>query len=127
MLELGLLEDRDVPLVEGWLHKDHVKRWYEIPHLGVTLDDWISEINARNGEFRWITYLIASWQDRPIGLCQYYNCTDSLDEDFGSLQQEGSYGIDYMIGEESYLGKGLGKRMITALVDKIFTFPDATK
>ncbi|MGO5051019.1 GNAT family N-acetyltransferase [Lachnospiraceae bacterium LCP25S3_G4] len=40
---------------------------------------------------------------------------------------EGTYGIDYFIGEESCLGKGLGKHMIALLVDKIFSFPDALK
>lgn len=39
MLELRLLNDADIPLIEKWLNKEHVKKWYEIPHLGVTLDD----------------------------------------------------------------------------------------
>lgn len=39
----------------------------------------------------------------------------------------GSYGIDYLIGEEAYLGKGLGKEMITLLVEKVFSFPDAKR
>lgn len=126
MLELRLLDDNDVSLVEVWLNKEHVKRWYEIPHLGVSIDDWVHELKERNGEFQWLTYLIALWQNRPIGLCQYYKCLDS-DEDFGSLPLTGSYGIDYLIGEESYLGKGLGKGMISLLVDKIFSFPDAQR
>lgn len=127
MLELRLLDDNDVPLVEAWLNNEHVKKWYEIPHMGVTIDDWMHEIKERNGEFRWLTYLVATWQGRPIGLCQYYKCEDSGDEDFGALPLAGSYGIDYLIGEASYLGKGLGKGMITLLVDKIFSFPDAQR
>ena len=127
MLELRLLGDDDVPLVETWLNKDHVKRWYEIPHMGVTIDDWMSEINQRNGEFSWLTYLIATWQGQPIGLCQYYKCKDSDDEDFGTLPLEGAYGIDYLIGETSYLGKGLGKGIINLLVDRIFSIPDAQR
>lgn len=126
MLELRLLDDHDISLVEAWLNKEHVKRWYEIPHLGITIDDWMSEIKGRNGEYQWLTYYIALWQGHPIGLCQYYKCVDS-DEDFGTLPLTGSYGIDYLIGEESYLGKGLGKGIITLLVDKIFSFPDAQR
>lgn len=126
MFELELLGDNDISLVEVWLNKEHVKRWYEIPSLGIAIDDWLTEIKERNGDFRWITYLIALWQGRPIGFCQYYKCVDS-DEDYGTLPLTGSYGIDYLIGEESYLGKGLGKRMITFLVDKIFAFPDAQR
>ncbi len=39
----------------------------------------------------------------------------------------GSYGIDYLLGEETYLGKGLGKEMVTLLVRKVFSFPDAKR
>ena len=127
MLELRLLNDSDIPLIEVWLNKEHVKIWYEIPHLGITIDDWISEIKEYKGEFQWITYLIVLWQNRPIGLCLYYKCVDSSDEDFGTLPLIGSYGIDYLIGEESYLGKGLGKAIIALLVDKIFLLPDAQR
>ena len=127
MVQLRLLNDDDVSLVEVWLNKEHVKRWYEIPHLGVSINDWIYELNMRNGEFKWLTHLIVLWQGHPIGLCQYYKCEDSKDEDFGTLPIIGSYGIDYLIGEESCLGKGLGKKMITSLVDKVFSFPDAQR
>lgn len=124
MLALRPLEDHDVPLVETWLNKEHVKRWYEIPHLGITIQDWIHEIKERGGEFRWLTHLIVLWQNRPIGLCQYYKCADS-DENFGSLPLAGSYGIDYLIGEETCLGKGVSKKMVAMLVNQIFSFPDA--
>ena len=127
MLELRLLNDSDIPLIEIWLNEEHVKRWYEIPHLGITINDWISELKEHKGEFKWITYLIVLWQDRPIGLCLYYKCVDSSDEDFGTLPLTGSYGIDYLIGEKSYLGKGLGKGIITLLVDKIFSLQDAQR
>lgn len=126
MLELRLLNDHDISLVEKWLHNEHVKRWYEIPRLGVTLDDWMSEIKNRNNEFKWLTHLIVMWQGKPIGLCQYYKCEDS-DEYFGNLPIEGTYGIDYLIGEEDCLGKGVGKKMIIELINKIFSFPDSLR
>ena len=127
MLELRLLHDNDIPLIEIWLNKEHIKRWYEIPELGITINDWISELKEYKGEFQWITYLIVLWQDHPIGLCLYYKCVDSSDEDFGTLPLTGSYGIDYLIGEESYLGKGLGKGIVTLLVDKIFSLQGAQR
>lgn len=127
MLELRLLKDDDIFLVEAWLNKEHVKRWYEIPNQGVSIDDWIYELKERDGEFKWLTHLIVLWQGRPIGMCQYYKCEDSKDEDFGTLEIQGSYGIDYLIGEEECIGKGLGKKMILTLMDKIFSFPDARR
>lgn len=127
ILELRLLHDDDISLVEDWLNKEHVKRWYEIPHLGVSISDWLYELKERHGEFKWLTHLIVLQQGRPIGLCQYYKCEDSNDEDFGTLPISGSYGIDYLIGEETFLGKGLGKEMIKLLVSKVFSFPDAQR
>lgn len=126
MLELRPLNDNDVSLVESWLNRQHVKRWYEIPLLGVTINDWMHEIEERGREFKWLTHLILMSQGRPIGLCQYYKCEDS-DEDFGNLPIAGTYGIDYLIGEEPYIGKGMGKGMIALLVDRIFSFPDALR
>lgn len=38
-----------------------------------------------------------------------------------------SYGIDYLIGEEAYLGKGFGKEIVTLLVRKVFSFPDSRR
>lgn len=98
MLELRKLNDSDIPLIEKWLNNEHVKKWYEIPHMGVTLDDWMMEIKGR---------------DR--------------DEKFGDLVVEGAYGIDYFIGEESNIGKGVGKQMIMALINKIFSLPGALR
>ncbi|GCF92582.1 N-acetyltransferase [Enterococcus florum] len=126
-LDLRPLEEKDVPLVETWLHKNHVKRWYEIPHMGITIDDWMTEISERNEEFSWLTYLIATWQGQPIGMCQYYRCSDSDEEDFGTLPLAGSYGIDYLIGEETYLAKGFGKKVIDQLVIRIMQLPDAQR
>ncbi|MCC8108136.1 MAG: acetyltransferase [Planctomycetes bacterium] len=126
MLELRPITDDDVPRVNDWLHRDHVRRWYEIPSLGITLDDWLDEIGRRHAEFHWLTHLIAEWRGVPIGLCQYYRCADS-DEDFGLLPVPGSYGIDYLVGEEAYLGAGHGKTMIAALAAAIFSFPDAER
>ena len=127
MLRFRSLNDEDISLVEAWLNKQHVKKWFEIPRLGVSINDWIYELKERNGEFKWLTHLIVLWEERPIGLCQYYKCEDSMDEDFGTLPIAGSYGIDYFIGEEACLGKGLGKEMITSLVDTVFSFPDAQR
>ncbi|WP_343210099.1 hypothetical protein [Anaerolentibacter hominis] len=91
MLEFRLLEDSDIPLIEIWLKKEHVKRWYEIPDCGITIDDWISEIKEYKGEFQWITYLIVMRNGLPLGMCLYYKCADSENEDFGTLPLSGSY------------------------------------
>lgn len=125
MLELRLLCDNDLPLVEKWLNTDYVKRWYEIPSEGFFISDWLHEISEREKDFKWITYLIAMYQNRPIGMCLHYKSINSIDEDFGSLVLDNAYSIDYLIGEKEYIGKGLGKKLVNLLVDRIFSFEDA--
>ena len=89
MLQLREFTESDLALAEAWLHKAHVRKWYEIPQLGVTLEDWMMEYKERNGKYQWITHLIVMWQEKPIGLCQYYKATDS-EEDFGTLPRIGT-------------------------------------
>ena len=127
MLEFRALTDSDIPMLEKWLNREHVKKWYEIPRLNVTIDDWVSEISRYKTDFKWIHYLIVMLDGHPIGLCLYYKCEDSSDEEFGLLPTAGSYGIDYLIGEEAQLGKGLGKALVGMLVEKIFSFQDALR
>lgn len=49
MLQLREFTESDLALAEAWLHKAHVRKWYEIPQLGVTLEDWMMEYKERNG------------------------------------------------------------------------------
>ena len=44
-LSLRPLEDREVPLVEGWLRRDHVVRWLGDP------EPWLEELRGRRGRF----------------------------------------------------------------------------
>jgi len=125
MLELRLINNNDLPLMESWLNKAHVKKWYDIPGE-CSIDDWMSEIKWRNDELQFLTHLIVLHEGHPIGFCQYYKCVDS-DEDWGALPLTGAYCINYLIGNESSLGKGLGKESIIRLVNNIFSLPDAER
>jgi RimJ/RimL family protein N-acetyltransferase len=109
----------DLPTFIRWLNTPHVARWYHDPQ------DWIAEIENQNGEFGWIHHCIVVYQGRDIGFCQYYACRDS-DEDWnGFADLEGAYSIDYLIGKEQYLRKGLGKEIVGALTGEIRKHEDA--
>lgn len=105
--------DRDLGLFKKWLRADHVARWYERPA------DWIDEINKRNGEFSWIRHFIAEYGGKPIGFCQYYEYRRSGETWHGDIRTDGAYSIDYLIGEPDFIGKGLGKKLIAALLERI--------
>jgi RimJ/RimL family protein N-acetyltransferase len=53
----------------------------------------------------------------PVGFCQYYDCYDANGmEDWFEVDAGGeTFSIDYMIGDEAYLGKGYGKAMVGLL------------
>lgn len=125
-VKLRLLHDGDIPLMEKWLHKDHIKKWYDIPGL-CSIADWLAEIREHNDKYKFVTHYIALWNDKPIGFCQYYKCADTEEDWYGDIPLPGTYSIDYLIGEEDFLGKGLGKAMISLLISEIFALADAVR
>jgi len=126
MLKIRLLNDNDVQLVESWLNKEYIKKWFEVPGL-CSIDDWLSEINGRNDRFKFLTHLIVLWGENPIGFCVYYKCADAGEDWYGDTPLSGTYSIDYLIGEEEYLGKGIGKSIIALLIKEIFSLTDSER
>lgn len=114
-LALRPLENADIPLLTSWLNKDYILRWYHDPA------DWLAEINGRHRDFAWIHHFIVTDGEASIGFCQYYDCFDTGDmEDWYSVTSPGcTFSIDYLIGDEAYLGKGCGKAVVALLTKTI--------
>lgn len=121
MIKLRALNDDDIELFTKWLYTPHVAMWYHEP------TDWIKEIEKRNSGFIWIHHYIFEFEDKPIGFCQYYEYKNSGETWHGDVDIEGTYSIDYMIGETNYIGIGLGKQIVKSLVDKIKLHNDAKR
>jgi RimJ/RimL family protein N-acetyltransferase len=126
VLSLRALDDTDIPLVEIWMSREHIRKWYDIPPV-CTTEDWLAEIKGRYTEYAFITHFIAEVCGRPVGFCQFYACADAEEDWYGDIPLEGTYSIDYLIGEEAFLGKGMGKEMIALLAGKIFSLADAER
>ena len=43
MLKLRALEEDDIQLLDKWLHKGYIKKWFEVLDI-CTLDDWLHEV-----------------------------------------------------------------------------------
>lgn len=114
-LKIRAFEDNNIPIIKEWLEKSHIKKWYEHP------EDWLYEINERHGEFSFIKHFIIIYNDKPIGFCQYYRCREFDSEWSG----EGTYSIDYLIGEEEYLKRGFGKAAVRILIETVFSLEDS--
>jgi RimJ/RimL family protein N-acetyltransferase len=100
---------RDFEQIEIWLNKDYIRRWYGEP------EEWLDEIRNDSGEFGWLNHYIVMYGDKPIGFCQYYDCAKTPEGFEWENEPQGSFSIDYLIGEESYLKKGLGSVIVRQL------------
>lgn len=121
MISLRNMNFDDLPLFKKWVYTPHVAKWYHDPL------DWIDEIEKQESEFNWIHHFIVEDNGKPIGFCQYYACKDSDELWEGYTALGGSYSIDYMIGEISYLRKGFGKQIISTLLRMIALHQDAKR
>ena len=103
----------DLDLFSGWIRKDYVKRWLGDP------EEWIFELKNETGEFSYFNHFIVEVDDTPIGYCQYYDCSLTPKGFEWDDEPPGTFAIGYLIGEEAYLGKGLGHRIVQALCERV--------
>lgn len=122
-IELKPLMNKDIPLFDKWLDKEYIKKWFG------EKEDWLNEINERNGKYSFLKHFIVYYNDKAIGYCLYTDCfylkdLEEEEHDFKELygditEKNHTYEIGYLIGEEEYLNKGIGKRIIQLLEEKI--------
>ena len=115
--------DSDLPLLAEWLRKDYILKWFQ------DADDWLYEIEERSSSFAWIHHFIVMMGETPIGFCQYYDCFDgNAFEDWYDVTVGGdTFSIDYLIGNEAFLGKGYGKAIVKLLTDRILADENAKR
>jgi RimJ/RimL family protein N-acetyltransferase/N-acetylglutamate synthase-like GNAT family acetyltransferase len=100
----------DIDIMRMWLEQDYIQNFWGDPQ------DWINEI-TENLNADWVKYFIVEC-DNPIGFLQYYE-TDKAPQGDWSDEPIGTVGIDYLIGDKEYLGKGYGSEILRLLVDHI--------
>ncbi|HKM33504.1 MAG TPA: GNAT family N-acetyltransferase [Lachnospiraceae bacterium] len=120
-IDLRKFMDQDMELFQKWLYVPHVAKWYHDPL------DWIDEVQKRNTDYIWIHHYIVEYENKPLGFCQYYEYVNSEETWHGDTEVEGTYSIDYLIGEPNYIGKGLGKQIIQALIHQIKNHSNAKR
>lgn len=117
-ISLRAVQDEDMLTIRIWLYGERVRKWFTDP------EEWLREIRERHGEFSFIDHFIASSGGTPFAFCQLYPCAPAGEEEFSLYPREGTYSIDYMIGEDGFVGRGFGKAVVNALVDRVFALPD---
>lgn len=121
VITLRPFEDADGPHLRRWLVTEHVRPWFEHP------DAWLAEVEGRHGEFSWIRHFIIEVDGVRVGFCQYYPFERSGEDWNGSQPVEGTYSLDYLVGEPSYLRRGVAQSALANLTECIAAEPDAKR
>lgn len=105
------LHPSDLPLLGNWLSKEYIREYFGEP------DNWLQEITLNLDDSTWIHYYIVE-EIIPMGFFQYYD-TDKAPEGVWSNEPIRTAGIDFLIGEESFLNKGYGVKILKIIIEEI--------
>ena len=126
-VEFRRLTRADFPLVSVWLSEPAVARWWNHEWTPDALErDFGPSVDGTEPNQDWLALV----DGRPVGLLQRSRVADYAENlrDFASLVEvpEGALTLDYLLGEPTAYGKGLGSAMIGAMAARSWDeFPDA--
>jgi aminoglycoside 6'-N-acetyltransferase len=117
-LSFRQLQRDDFALLSLWLSRPHVEPWWQEEHDLGSIEHRYGPVVDGKGP----TELFIVEQDgKPVAFVQLYLLDDNP-EWKRALAPSGGYekavGIDYLIGEETAVGVGLGSRLIDGLVER---------
>ncbi len=108
------LKENHIPLLASWLQKPHIiPVWQEPEDLETLTEKYLIKLPQQS-----VYAYIIEHESKPIGYIQYYSAT-KVGNGWWPNEPEGTYGIDLMIGEEDYINKGLGPKIITEFINEI--------
>lgn len=108
--------EADLPMLQAWLSRPHVSRWWGEPPTLEQLEADLREDRA-GGVVR--TYV--AWHDGvPAGYIQCYRVMGSGEDWWPDETDPGARGIDFYLADGDRLGQGLGRAMVRAFVEGLF-------
>lgn len=115
-IRLRAMTTADLPLMCRWLSAAHVHQWWhDSAEPAAVSAHYLPDIEGTEPSHPLIVEVPAG----PIGFGQWYRWADY--PDYGSQLDAGpdEAGLDYLIGEPEYCGRGLGTRLIAQLIRHI--------
>lgn len=115
----------DLPDVARWRATDHVAPWWSVDGPatldGVT-DAYLDDIEGRTATSMWVL----ECNGRSVGMCQDYRI--GAYPEYALLAPDpDAIGVDYLIGDPAFVGRGLGTRALwTWLVEVPTRYPGST-
>jgi aminoglycoside 6'-N-acetyltransferase len=109
VIEFRPLAEDDLPLVEEWLRRDHVARWWR-DDIAESLAEYRAALEGREPTDHFMIVVDGC----AIGMIQTYLVSDYPEWEEVVQVGEGVAGVDLMIGEEELIGRGLGPQILSA-------------
>jgi aminoglycoside 6'-N-acetyltransferase-1b len=110
-----------------WLNRSHIVEWWggeeARPTLADVQEQYLPSVLAQES----VTPYIAMLNGEPIGYAQSYVALGSGDGRWEERNRSRVRGIDQLLANASQLGKGLGTKLVRALVELLFNDPEVTK
>lgn len=119
-IEFEPLRETDLPLLHRWLNTPHVSRWWKIDGVRLPSFELVRQHYLRhiNGE-RPAACFVIKCDGHPAGMIETY-LLDNFPDEKESLDLSESYaGLDILIGEENYLHRGLGSRILSKFLKEV--------
>jgi len=119
----------DLPNLAAWFALAHVEPWWREPFDLVAVER--SYRPLAEGLDPTEGFFVHFGDRRPIGYVQRYLIEEHPDWRAtiqGAVGHSGGIGIDYLIGEPEFVGRGIGRRMISQFVNESWRrYPSAER
>lgn len=127
LVTLRLMNEQDFPMLHDWLNRPHIVEWWGGDEARPTLSDVQEEYLPSALAKESVTAYIATLDNEPIGYAQSYIALGSGGGWWENETDPGVRGIDQSLANPSHLGKGLGTKLVRALMEMLFKDPEVTK
>jgi RimJ/RimL family protein N-acetyltransferase len=113
------LQEKNLPLFFKWVKQPHVSRWWK---ESCNYEEFLKKYHPSKFDANYTYPFIVYLNDKPISYVQYY-LVEKADDGWWVKhggQSPGTLGVDILIGETEYLGKGYGTLILKKFVEKLF-------
>ena len=122
---LRRLTVHDLPMLHDWLNRPHIVQWWgaERPTWAQVREQYDPAALAQES----VTAYVGLLGEVPFAYAQSYVALGAGGGWWPEETDPGVRGIDQSIADAQLLGKGLGTRLVRALVQRLFTDPAVTR
>ena len=121
------MTEHDLAMLYEWLNRSHIVEWWggeeARPTLADVQEQYLPSVLAQES----VTPYIAMLNGEPIGMPSRTLLLEAGTDGGKKKPIRGVRGIDQSLANASQLGKGLGTKLVRALVELLFNDPEVTK